>query len=74
MRTTVELPDNLLKQAKTQAAATGVSLRQFFVEAIELRLNHQAAKTRRAPPVIGGPNAPRLGVLTPEQIDEAMFG
>jgi hypothetical protein len=29
---------------------------------------------RRAPPVIGSPGGRRIGVLTPEQIDEAMFG
>ena len=74
MRTTIELPDNLLKQAKSRAAVAGVSLRQFFVEAIELKLTPESGKARRTPPVIGGPNAPRLGVLTAEQIDEAMFG
>jgi hypothetical protein len=74
MRTTIELPDHLLKQAKSKAAVAGVSLRQFFVEAIELKLAPESRKTRRTPPAIGGPNAPHLGVLTAEQIDEAMFG
>ncbi|HWE48651.1 MAG TPA: hypothetical protein VG273_02615 [Bryobacteraceae bacterium] len=70
----MELPDHLLKQAKSRAAMSGVSLRQFFIEAIENRLAPESGKTRRDPPVLGGPKAPRLGVLTAEQIDEAMFG
>jgi len=74
MRTTIELPDELLTQAKSKAALAGVSLRQFFVEAIELKLTPASGKTRRTPPSVGGPNAPRLGVLTAEQLDEAFFG
>ena len=74
MRTTIELPDDLLAQAKVRAAVTGVSLRQFFIEAVERKLAPEGRKTRRTPPVIGGPGAPRIGILTPEQIDEAMFG
>ena len=74
MRTTVELPDELLRQAKRCAAAAGISLREFFVEAIELKLAPPKPKVRRAPPEIGSADAPRIGVLTAEQIDEAMFG
>jgi hypothetical protein len=74
MRTTIELPDELLTQAKSRAAKAGITLRQFFVEAIELKLAPASVKTRRTPPSVGGPNAPPLGVLTADQIDEAMFG
>jgi len=74
MRTTIELPDELLVKAKTRAALAGVSLREFFIEAVEQKLAPLTKKIRRDPPVIGGQNGPRVGVLTPEQIDEAMFG
>ena len=74
MRTTVELPDELLARAKSQAALSGMSLRELFVEAVEQRLKPVSRKVRRDPPVLGGPKAPRIGILTPEQIDEAMFG
>jgi hypothetical protein len=73
MRTTIELPDELLRRAKSRAAAGGISLREFFIEAIERSLT-PPKKTRRPPPAIGAATAPRIGVLTPEQIDEAMFG
>jgi hypothetical protein len=74
MRATIELPDELLAQAKSHAALAGLSLKQFFIEAIEQRLAPQAPKTRRPPPVIGSASARRIRTLTPEQIGEAMFG
>jgi len=74
MRTTIELPDDLFAKAKSRAALKGVSLKQFFIQAIEQKLAPENAKVRRTPPVIGSPGGRRIGVLTPEQIDEAMFG
>jgi hypothetical protein len=74
MRTTIELPDELLAQAKSSAALKGISLRQFFIEAVKFRLAPEKRKVRKAPPAIGDSRAPRLRPLTREQIDEAMFG
>lgn len=74
MRTTIELPDQLLARAKSQAALAGISLKEFFIGAIEQRLAPENKKTRRPPPVIGSAKARRIGLLTPEQIDDAMFG
>jgi hypothetical protein len=74
MRTTVELPDELLTEAKSAAALEGISLRQFFVQAIHYRLAPEKRKVRKAPPAIGDAHAPRMTPLTREQIDEAMFG
>ncbi len=74
MRTTIELPDELLTRAKNRAAVSGVSLKEFFIQAIEQRLAAEKKKNRRPPPVIGSADAPRIGVLTAEQMDEAMFG
>jgi hypothetical protein len=74
MRTTIELPDELLAKAKSSAAIRGVSLKQLFIQAIEQTLAPEKAKVRRPPPAIGNPRSRRIGVLTAEQIDEAMFG
>lgn len=74
MRTTIELPDELLAQAKSRAALRGISLKEFFIDAIKRTLTPEKPKMRRPPPAIGSPHSPRIGVLTPEQIDEAMFG
>jgi hypothetical protein len=73
MRTTIELPDELLVQAKSRAALSGISLREFFIDAVKQKLA-PPAKTRRPLPVVGGMDGPRIGILTPEQLDEAMFG
>lgn len=74
MRTTIELPDQLLALAKSRAALAGSSLKDFFVEALEEKLFSDKKKTRRPPPVIGSKRARRIGILTPEQRDEAMLG
>ena len=74
MRTTIELPDELLSLAKSHAALSGVSLKEFFVEAIEQKLVQRRQKTRRPPPAIGNPKARQIRTLTAKQIDKAMFG
>ena len=74
MRTTVELPDDLLRRAKSAAALSGISLREFFLEAVESRLKEgKRKKARRPPPCVGEPGLPAVN-LTREQVDEAMFG
>ena len=74
MRTTIELPDELLAEAKVRASSSGVSLRHFFIEAIRQTLAPPTRKIRRPPPEIGSSNAPRIGILTADQIDESLFG
>jgi hypothetical protein len=74
MRTTIELPDELLSNAKSRAAIAGISLKEFFIEAIEEKLAPRKIRVRRPPPSIGDPRGPRLAALTREQLDEAMFG
>ena len=66
------MPDDLLDRAKQEATRSGVSLKQFFVAAVEEKLMPKK-KVRRDPPAIGDPNGPKLQI-TREQIDEAMFG
>ena len=74
MRTTIELPDELLSQAKNMATLSGISLRQFFMEAVQAKLTPERRKIRKAPPSIGDERATPMRSLTREQIDEAMFG
>ena len=71
MRTTVELPDKLLEQARQRASEAGVSLKQFFISAVEQRLA-VPNKLRRDPPIVEGPAG--MPLVTREEIDDAMFG
>jgi len=74
MRTTIELPDELLMQAKSRAALNGISLREFFIDSVRQRLANDGGRTRGKLPVVRGPAGPPLTFLTQEEIDEAMFG
>lgn len=46
MKTTVEIPDALFRQAKAQSAQRGISLKDFFAEAVreQLRRNPESAR------------------------------
>ncbi len=61
MRILLGLFDSLLARIRKRRG-------EFLVKTITVR------KARRGPPAIGGPRRARIGILTPEQIDEAMFG
>lgn len=47
MRTTVDLPDELLRQSRERAASEGTTLTAFLADGLRLKLAGQA--TRRAP-------------------------
>ena len=68
------MPDEVLTRAKSRAALAGISLRQFFVEAVEQKLAPESRKVRREPPVIGSKKARPIRDLTSKRIDEALFG
>ena len=62
MKTTIELPDVMFRQAKALAAARGVTLRRFFTEALEAQLLHCKGDSRtghEGPPWMAG-----FGVLS----------
>ena len=42
VKTTIDLPDAMFRQAKALAAARGVTLRRFFTEALEEQLRRDA--------------------------------
>ena len=43
MKTTVEIPDSLFRQAKATAAQQGTSLKDFLTEAVREQLRRKAA-------------------------------
>jgi hypothetical protein len=47
MRMTVEIPDDIFRQAKSKAAAEGISLRQFVTEAIVDKLKAASAAEQK---------------------------
>lgn len=50
MKTTVEIPDALFRQAKVAAAQQGLSLKDFFTDAVKQKLRGKAAGTPEQPP------------------------
>ena len=62
MKTTIDLPDALFRQAKALAAARGVTLKRLFTEALEVQLRSCARgnpAARAEPPWMAG-----FGVLS----------
>jgi hypothetical protein len=66
MRTTIELPTELLKRAKAEAVARGESLKSLFTKAIAAEVgsgrHHAGANARVKLPVFGDPNGSRVAV------------
>ena len=44
MKTTIELPESVFRQAKVLSAGRGMTLKQFFTEALEEKLRRCAAE------------------------------
>jgi hypothetical protein len=51
MRTTIDMPDALFRQTKSIAAARGLTLKEFIINALEreTRLEPASAQQRRSP-------------------------
>jgi hypothetical protein len=45
MRTTIDIPDNLLKKAKKKAIDEGTSLKNIFIRCLEKELDEQSSDT-----------------------------
>jgi hypothetical protein len=66
MRTTIELPPDLMRRAKSRAAARGESLKELFTRAIasEIGASHRGAETsnRMRLPLFGDPDGPPVSI------------
>jgi hypothetical protein len=72
MKTTIEIPEPLFRQAKAKAAMDGLTLRDLFVRGLQLAVQTPSTSTkhRAAFPLIrAAKSAPRL---TDEQIYAAL--
>ena len=54
MKTTIELPDVLFREAKATAAREGITLKDFFTEAVANKLRKGESLTASAPAWAGG--------------------
>lgn len=50
MKTTIDIPDDLFRLAKAQAAMSGISLRQFVTDTLRLKLEQDRAPDGPADP------------------------
>ena len=65
MKTTIDLPDATFRQAKTVAAARGMTLKRLLTEALEERLRRCAVETGNGgvEPPSGWPGSARYPTL-----------
>ena len=72
MKTTIEIPEPLFRQAKAKAAMDGLTLRDLFVRGLQLAVQTPSTSTKYRvtfPLIRAAKNAPRL---TDEQIYAAL--
>ena len=77
MRTTIDLPDAMLRRAKAKAALEGSSLKEIFYRALkrELAVTPAVPREHRVKlPLIKGTPGQVVRSLSREKIDELMFG
>lgn len=69
MRTTLDLPDDLLRRAKIEAVERGATLRQLVVDALQREMANTERPRKRLtkPPVKPSADAPLRG-MSPEEI------
>ena len=73
MKTTVEIPDKLFRQAKSRAALEGLSLREFFLRGLQLAIQsptEQASRPQVSFPLVRTQQASAR--LTDEMVAEAL--
>lgn len=71
MRTTLDLPDDILRRAKIEAIERGSTLRQFVIDALqrEMASSERPRKRLMRPPVKLADDAP-LCRLSPEDVEQ----
>jgi hypothetical protein len=75
MRTSVDLPDTLFRQAKATAALRGTTLKEFIVTAVQRELAGPATETpvRLQPPLVRSKKPGTLR-LTNAEVEELLAG
>jgi len=73
VRTTVDIPDDLYRRLKAQAALDGATVKQVIVRLVAREIQGAPARGRSRLPLIRGKESRRLN-LTNRQIDEILFG
>jgi hypothetical protein len=69
MRTTIELPDRLFRQVKTLTVQKGLTLKEFFTNAVERALVETPPESRRmSRPPISGMAGPRIPARSNEEL------
>jgi hypothetical protein len=49
MRTTIDIPDKLIKQVKMKAIEEGLSLKEFFIKALHKELHSDMQESSKSP-------------------------
>lgn len=70
MRTTIDLPDKLLRAARVRAAESDESLKDLFTRALTKELD-SAGRVRRELPVIGS-SRPGRSSITPDELEQIL--
>lgn len=82
MKTTMELPDDLMREIKMRAVRAGRKLKDEIAELLQLGLRRADAAELAEPtivfddrgfPVMGGGKQPKNHTLTPEKISEILL-
>jgi hypothetical protein len=71
MRTTIDLPDALVRAARVRAAQSDETLKELFTRALTHELERQPRKTRRALPVVGS-RRPGASTVTAEELEQIL--
>ena len=71
MRTTIDLPDSLVRAARVRAAESDETLKELFTRALNNELKQGAPKARGALPVVGS-RRPGASTLTPEELEQIL--
>jgi hypothetical protein len=75
VKTTIELDDGLLRQAKSEAARTGVSLKSLIEDALRARLLPRPTRRQRfrlQVPVVEGSAPPAIDVADRDALYDLM--
>jgi hypothetical protein len=73
MRTTIDIPDEIYRELKVQAAREGTTLRNLVLEGVELARQQRSTPRKRFVLPLIRSSRPGTLDLTNEQIDDILF-